>query len=127
VAALKDVLVWSRRDGERHRLVQRVGGVVSDAPVAPSGQPFDPDLGPDGGGRVVAAYERCRKGFRRCDVYRLDLGSGKRAAGARRRELRGERVRRLGLGRPVRVRARGRAARGPVHGDPGQRPLSRFA
>ncbi len=72
------VLMWSRRDAQgKHHLVQRVGTVVSDAPVASSGHAFDPDLGPAGKGRVVAVYERCRKGFRRCDLYRLDVTSGR--------------------------------------------------
>lgn len=50
---------------------------MSDAPVASSDHPFDPDLGPAGRGRVVAVYERCRKGFRSCDLYRLDVASGR--------------------------------------------------
>lgn len=78
VTAYGGVLVWSRRDSEgRHHLVRRVGAVVSDAPVASSEHPFDPDLGPAGRGRLVAVYERCRKGFRRCDLYRLDVASGR--------------------------------------------------
>ena len=84
VSAYGGVQMWSRRDAAgRHRLVQRVGAVVSDAPVAPARQAFDPDLGPGGKG-VVAVYERCRKGFRRCDVYRLDIATGRerRARGA---------------------------------------------
>ena len=50
---------------------------MSDAPVASSDHPFDPDLGAAGKDRVVAVYERCRKGFRRCDLYRLDVISGR--------------------------------------------------
>ena len=72
------VLMWSRRDAQgKHHLVQRVGTVASDAPVASSEHAFDPDLGPAGKGRVVAVYERCRKGFRRCDLYRLNVTSGR--------------------------------------------------
>jgi hypothetical protein len=72
------VLMWSRTDAAgRHHLAQRVGAIVSDAPVGPSRHPFEPDLGPGRRGRVVAVYQRCRAGFRRCDVYRLDVGSGR--------------------------------------------------
>jgi hypothetical protein len=78
VTAYGGALMWSRPDaGGRHRLVQRIGGVAADAPVAAADAPFDPDLGPGPGGRPAAVYERCRKGFRRCDVYRLDLRTGK--------------------------------------------------
>lgn len=78
VTAHGGVLLWSRRDAVgKHHLVQRAGAVVSDAPVASSEHPFDPDLGPAGKDRVVAVYERCRKGFRRCDLYRLDVTSGR--------------------------------------------------
>jgi hypothetical protein len=78
VSAYGGALVWSRPDGGgRYRLVQRIGAVASDAPVAPSKAPFDPGLGPGPGGRLTAVYERCRGGFRRCDVHRLDLRGGK--------------------------------------------------
>jgi hypothetical protein len=78
VTAYRGVLMWSRRDSRgRHHLVRRIGGVVSDAPVASSAHPFDPDLGPAGKGRVVAVYQRCRKGLRSCDLYRLDVASGR--------------------------------------------------
>jgi hypothetical protein len=78
VTAHRGVLMWSRRDpGGRHHLVQRVGAVVSDAAVASSAHPFDPDLGPADKGRVVAVYERCRTAFRGCDVYRLEVASGR--------------------------------------------------
>jgi hypothetical protein len=85
VTAYGGVLMWSRRDaGGRYHLVQRVGTVVSDAPVASSAYPLDPDLGRSGKGRVVAVFERCRRGLRRCDVRRLDVTTGKerRARGA---------------------------------------------
>ncbi|MGH2979525.1 MAG: hypothetical protein ACRDLQ_07795 [Solirubrobacterales bacterium] len=46
VTAYGGVLMWSRRDpGGPHHLVQRVGAIVSDAPVASSAHPLDPDLG----------------------------------------------------------------------------------
>ncbi len=78
VTAHGAVLMWSRRDaGGRYHLVQRAGAVVSDAPVASSDHPFNPDLGAAGKDRTVAVYERCRKGFRRCDLYRLDVISGR--------------------------------------------------
>jgi hypothetical protein len=78
VTAHGGVLMWSRRDAAgKHHLVQRAGAVVSDARVASSEHPFDPDLGPAGKNRVVAVYERCRKGFRRCDLYRLDVIGGR--------------------------------------------------
>jgi hypothetical protein len=85
VTAYGGVLMWSRHDAAgRHHLVQRVGAVVSDAPVAASDLPFDPDLGPGAKGRIVAVYRRCRKGLRRCDIKRLDVATGRerRAPGA---------------------------------------------
>jgi hypothetical protein len=78
VTAYGGVLMWSRTDAQgRHHLVQRAGGIVSDAAVPSSRQPFDPDLGPGRRGRVAAVYARCRGGLRRCDVYRLDVPRGR--------------------------------------------------
>jgi hypothetical protein len=85
VTAYGGVLMWSRRDAAgRYHLVQRVGTVVSDAPVPAAAHPFEPDLGPGPGRRVVAVYERCRRTLRRCDVRRLDVATGRerRARGA---------------------------------------------
>ena len=92
VAALGGRVVWSEPDGAgRYRLVQRVGaGPVTPLPVASRGVPFDVDLGPTDGDRVLAVYSRCAREpdwsgtsgvppyhlGRGCDVYRLDLATG---------------------------------------------------
>ncbi len=95
IAAYQGRLVWSRPDGGgRFELVQRVAnGPVTRLPVAPRSVPFDVDLGPTDGGRVFAVYSRCTtepppatgldpegvryEAGRGCDVYRLDVVSGK--------------------------------------------------
>ena len=46
-------------------------GVVRDLPIASFSHPVDADLGPDADGRLVAVYDRCRRGA--CDVYRYDF------------------------------------------------------
>lgn len=77
VAAYGGTLAWSRRapSGE-YRLVLRKAGIISDATVRPFRHPVDADLGPGRRGGAVAVYARCRSS-RRCDLYRLDLGSGR--------------------------------------------------
>src|SRR3954454_12318065 len=61
IASYGGRLVFSRADGRgRFELVQRRG----DGPVAPVGVPsrdvpFDVDVGPTPGGRVLAVYPRC--------------------------------------------------------------------
>jgi hypothetical protein len=63
---------WSRRaDDGTYRLVVRDGGTVADAPVPPSTQPYDPDLGPLAGTTArVIVYARGG------DLYRYDIGAG---------------------------------------------------
>ena len=92
IAAYQGRLVWSRPDGAgAYELVQRVGdGPVTKLPIKPRAVPFDVDLGPTSGGRVIAVYTRCTKepktafGLhqngdvdyrtgRGCDVYKLDV------------------------------------------------------
>lgn len=90
IAAYGERLVWSRRGGAGgFELVQRVGsGPVVRLPVPPRSVPFDVDLGPTSGGRVLAVYTRCRTeptggGIpeyhmgQGCFVYKLDVESGK--------------------------------------------------
>jgi hypothetical protein len=94
IAAYGGRLVFSRASARGgFELVQRVG----DGPVVPVGVarrsvPFDVDVGPTSGGRVLAVYSRCatepaanrgepsiteyRTG-RRCDVYKVDLDGGR--------------------------------------------------
>ncbi len=92
IAAYGERLVFSRPDrAGRFELVQRVGaGPVTRLPVPSRGVPFDVDLGPTSGGRVLAVYTRCRTeptggGIpeyhtgRGCSVYRLDVGRGQEA------------------------------------------------
>jgi hypothetical protein len=96
IAAYGGRLVWSRPDGGGgYELVQRVGnGPVAKLPIRPRAVPFDVDLGPTSGGRVVAVYTRCAaepkpapdigrpegvdyQTGRGCDVHKLDVESGK--------------------------------------------------
>ncbi|HEY5144063.1 MAG TPA: hypothetical protein VII98_11250 [Solirubrobacteraceae bacterium] len=93
IAAYGGRLVWSRPDGAGgFELVQRVGdGPVTRLPVPSRSVPFDVDLGPTSGGRVLAVYARCAtepmltqgssiplyETGRRCDVYKLDLNGGR--------------------------------------------------
>jgi hypothetical protein len=80
VSAFRGVLVWSRRDAatRKYRLVQRIHGLTRDVPVPGAKQSFNPDLGPDRRGRVVAVYSRCSGSFGTlCDVFQLDLRSGR--------------------------------------------------
>ena len=93
IAAYGGRLVWSRPDGAGgFELVQRVGdGPVTRLPVPSRSVPFDVDLGPTSGGRVLAVYTRCAneptptqgsstplyETGRGCDVYKLDVGRGR--------------------------------------------------
>ena len=119
VTAYGGALMWSRRDAEGPPPSGSADRERS-SPMLRSGRPdlpFDPDLGPGAKGRIVAVYRRCRKGLRRCDIQRLDLATGReRRWRGWRLEPGGQRVRRLGVGGAVRVRARGADARGPGHG-----------
>ena len=92
IAAYGGRLVWSRPDGAGgFELVQRVGdGPVTRLPIPSRSVPFDVDLGPTSGGRVLAVYTRCAteptlsswgipeyQTGRGCDVYKLDLQGGR--------------------------------------------------
>src|SRR4051794_24988480 len=76
VSAYGGALVWSRRTpiGD-YRLLLRQPGVIRALSVRPFRHPVDADLGPGRHGGIVAVYARCRNS-RRCDLFRLDLGSG---------------------------------------------------
>jgi hypothetical protein len=95
IAAYGERLVFSRPDGAGgYVLAQRVGnGPVATLPVRSRAVPFDVDLGPTDGGRVLAVYTRCAKEPQpqlgvgepqgahyqtggSCDVYKLDLQTG---------------------------------------------------
>ena len=98
IAAYKGHLVWSRRDGSgRYELVQRVGnGAITAFKIAHRTVPFDVDLGPTSKGGILAVYSRCKtetlpangldpegvpyQTGRGCDIYKLDLASGKENA-----------------------------------------------
>src|SRR4051794_33641958 len=71
VTIVGSTAAWSRRaDDGTYRLVVRDGGRVADAPVPPSNQPFDPDLGPLSGSTArVIVYARGG------DLYRYDVGA----------------------------------------------------
>ncbi|HEY5142665.1 MAG TPA: hypothetical protein VII98_04120, partial [Solirubrobacteraceae bacterium] len=92
IAAYGGRLVWSRPDGAGDfELVQRVGdGPVTRLPIPSRSVPFDVDLGPTSGGRVLAVYTRCAseptlsswgipeyETGRGCDVYKLDVQGGR--------------------------------------------------
>lgn len=81
------IAMWSRRSGERYRLVMQCGAAAPVAvAVQPSPFPFDVDLGTDATGATVAVYSRCavpaatREPGRvvrlRCRLVRLDAGTG---------------------------------------------------
>jgi hypothetical protein len=74
VAAYHGVVVWSRKDSttRKFRLVQRVNGMTSDAPVPPASSPFDPQVGPGKGGKPTVVYSRCSHG---CDVFSYTIGA----------------------------------------------------
>ena len=71
VTVVGSTAAWSRRaDDGTYRLVVRDGGTVADAPVPPSSQPYDPDLGPLAGSTArVIVYARGG------DLYRYDVGA----------------------------------------------------
>jgi hypothetical protein len=88
VAAYRGVVAWSQRDPATGRFALMTNR--GPAPVAQRGVPFDVDLGPAGGGRVAAVYSRCRREsgvldtygglyarLRGCDIFRLDLTTGR--------------------------------------------------
>jgi hypothetical protein len=70
VTAYASTSAWSRKaDDGTYRLVVRSGGQVADAPVPPSPQPYDPDLGPTSANGRVIVYARGG------DLYRYDVGA----------------------------------------------------
>ena len=76
VTAFGQGLAWSRTPaGADPRLVLRAFGPPSDLSVAPAGSGlFDPDLGSDGHGDIVAVYTRCAGlSGRNCDIYEFNL------------------------------------------------------
>jgi hypothetical protein len=77
------VQAWLRQDmaGGRQveRLVLRVNGAVTDAPIKPFNNVQGIDLGPGTApGSIVAVYTRCTGGLfhERCSIYELDLATG---------------------------------------------------
>jgi hypothetical protein len=91
VSAFGQGLVWSRTGSDaRAHLVLRAFGPPADAAVPPlAGGLFDPDLGEDSTGSVVAVYTRCAAlSGRNCDVYQFDFSNNREskvpgAAGSR--------------------------------------------
>jgi hypothetical protein len=99
IAAYGDHLVWSQRDAKtgEFQLIDEVAGSTHILPVRERAVPFDVDLGPDARGTPVAVYSRCRRELWEsrdansgliaygaptarnagCDLYRLDLTSGR--------------------------------------------------
>jgi hypothetical protein len=94
IASYRGHLVFSRRAADgRFELVQRTGdGPVVPVGVPPRSVPFDVDVGPTNGGRILAVYTRCTtepkanggephvteyQMGRGCDVYKVDLGGGR--------------------------------------------------
>src|SRR3954452_22638796 len=71
VSVVGSTAAWSRRaDDGTYRLVIRDRGTIADAPVPPSTQPYDPDLGPLAGSTArVIVYARGG------DLYRYDVGA----------------------------------------------------
>jgi hypothetical protein len=71
ITAYGSTSAWSRKadDGSYH-LVIRDNGQIADAPVPPSSQPYDPDLGPTSSNGRVIVYARGG------DLYRYDAGAG---------------------------------------------------
>jgi hypothetical protein len=78
VSAHGDTIAWSSHDAatDAYRLVVRTGdGAPRVLPVAPSGKPFDVDLGTNAAGSLYAVYSRCDDDD--CDLYRLAVASGR--------------------------------------------------
>jgi hypothetical protein len=74
IAAFGQGLAWSRDAGTQSRLVLRAFGPAYDVALPPAGGLFDPDLGSDGRGGLIAVYTRCAGvSGRNCDVYQYDL------------------------------------------------------
>lgn len=96
IASYDGHLVFSRADGRGgYELVQRAGsGPVQPVGVPSRSVPFDVDVGPTSGGRILAVYTRCKtepqanRGYpsiteyqtgKGCDVYKVDLDGGREA------------------------------------------------
>jgi hypothetical protein len=79
-------LLWSQASGGRARLVLRGFGAPTYVPAPPRmGGLFDPDLGEDAEGSVVAVYTRCAGvSGRNCDVYEWNFAQNResKVAGA---------------------------------------------
>ena len=94
IAAYGSTLVFSRADGlGGFELVRRTGsGPVQRIPIAPRRVPFDVDVGPTSGGRLLAVYSRCDtepsmgewgtreyQTGRGCDIFKVDVERGAEA------------------------------------------------
>lgn len=78
VTAYGSTAAWSRKAADgTYRLVVRTAGAASDANVAASPNPFDPDLGPGPENERIVVYSRCASGSatRGCDVYAYDVAT----------------------------------------------------
>jgi hypothetical protein len=82
VAAFGQGLVWSRTASDGAHLVLRAFGPPADVALTPlGGGLFDPDLGQDTGGSIVAVYTRCAGlSGRNCDVYQFDFERNRESA-----------------------------------------------
>lgn len=107
VSGYGDQVAFSAWDGAAFRLTlwDRRSGTTTTPRIAPRRVPFDVDLGPSATGGTTAVYSRCsidpyydasfaadRWSYtqgRGCDVYRLDLATGRerRVPGAARRDF----------------------------------------
>ncbi len=94
IASYRGHLVFSRAVGNGgFELVQRIAdGPLQRVPVPLRSVPFDVDVGPTTGGRILAVYTRCAteprvnlgfpgiteyQGGRGCDVFKVDLAGGR--------------------------------------------------
>ncbi|MGH2978478.1 MAG: hypothetical protein ACRDLQ_02415 [Solirubrobacterales bacterium] len=94
VSAHDGHVVWNELDVPTGRwyLRHRFGGASARLPIAPRSAQFDVDVGPDRRGRAVAVYSRCAQepavaaGLALspdwmtaggCDIYQVDLATGK--------------------------------------------------
>jgi hypothetical protein len=82
VAAFGQGLVWSRTAPGGAHLVLRAFGPPTDVAVTPlGGGLFDPDLGQNTRGAIVAVYTRCAGiSGRNCDVYQFDFERNRETA-----------------------------------------------
>lgn len=78
LSAGSGVVLYSAYDGQakNYRLIQRINGLDTPVPVAPSARSFQADVGPTTSGHAYYVYSRCTAAAGSCDLYTFNPKTG---------------------------------------------------